>query len=766
MASVRHTSRKISLPFIVAGLLLAAGIFLLIGCAGEVGPAGPAGAQGPAGQAGTQGPAGQAGAQGTAGPAGTQGPAGQAGAQGPAGPAGASVIVPADGVIAKVTSVTIGTDRKPVVTFTITDGKGQPLKISDLDTYPRFGIAYIKRDTATNFTSYVDYFGTNTTGAPFTFGNVTMQPARASGFRPGYDTALSPAPVFPAAHPNIRDLGNGVYTYTFNALLPETFDRNATHVVAGQITKSVRLYIANPVFQFVPAGTPVTVTRAVVATQSCNQCHDQLRIHGARIEIGLCVLCHTPQNVDANSGSVLALDVFIHKIHMGARLPSVVAGKPFFIGNGNNDFSKGIWPQYGAGIGDVRTCTTCHEAPTGMTAADYAKIAPNAANWKTAPTRQACGSCHDQIDWTTGKSTIPGRNDHKEGPQTDDTKCATCHIPDSGKEFDASVVGSHMVPLESKQLKGYKVQIVRVTDTGPGQFPTVVFNAKDNAGNTVNISQINSLTFNLNGSTKDYVGGTTTIAGILANVKTGSDGNYTYTLTRAIPTDATGTWAVAIESNRIESIVGNEGVRTNVTEYTYNPVAYIPVTDKVAVPRRQIVSTEKCNVCHKAMAFHGGGRKNLGEYCQFCHNPANVDVPQLVPPRFGGPFNTPPQSINFRFMAHRIHAGEELTRDFTIYRTRGVFNFNEVAFPGDLTKCSTCHVGNSYLLPLPAGTANTQAPREFYSPLGPVASACLGCHDSKSAADHAVINTDLVFGESCAACHGKGRTFDVATMHE
>ena len=662
--------------------------------------------------------------------------------------------------------MTIGTDRKPVVTFSITDGRGQSLKISDLDTYPRFGIAYIKRDTTTNITSYFDYFGTNTTGAPFAFGNVTMQPALTAGFRPGYDTSLTPAPVFPAAHPNIRDLGNGVYTYTFNAVLPETFDRNATHVIAGQITRSVRLYITNPVFQFVPAGTPVTVTRAVVATQSCNQCHDQLRIHGARIEIGLCVLCHTPQNVDAPSGNVLAMDVFIHKIHMGSRLPSVVAGKPYFIANGNNDFSKGIWPQYGAGIGDVRTCTTCHGTPVGMTAADYAKAAPNADNWKTAPTREACGSCHDQINWTTGLSTIPGRKDHKEGPQADDKNCVVCHRADSGKEFDTSVIGAHVVPGESKQLQGYKVEIVRVTDTAPGQFPTVVFAAKDNAGGMVPLSRISSLTFNLNGSTKDYTGGTATIAGVLANVKTGTDGNYMYTLTRAIPTDAKGTWAVAIESSRIETIVGNEGVSTNVTEYTYNPVAYIPVTDTVAVPRRQIVSTEKCNVCHKAMAFHGGGRKNLGEYCQFCHNPAIVDVPQLVPARFGGPFIIPPQSINFRFMAHRIHAGEELTRDFTIYRTRGVYNFNEVVFPGDLTKCSTCHVGTSYLLPLPAGMANTLAPREFHSPMGPVASACLGCHDQKDTADHAAVNTDYLGAEACATCHGKGRLFDVATVHE
>jgi OmcA/MtrC family decaheme c-type cytochrome len=246
---------------------------------------------------------------------------------------------------------------------------------------------------------------------------------------------------------------------------------------------------------------------------------------------------------------------------------------------------------------------------------------------------------------------------------------------------------------------------------------------------------------------------------------TGTDGNYSYNLATAIPADAKGTWAVGMEVRRLEKIIGNAGASVDVNGAALNPVFYIPVTDKTPVARRQIVSTEKCNVCHKEMAFHGGGRLNLGEYCQFCHSPANVDVPDQVPASFGGPFKVPPESIDLKFIIHRIHTGDQLTNDFTIYRTRGVFNFNDVVFPGDRRDCAKCHVGTSYLLPLPTTNASVKAPRELYSPLGPAAAACLGCHDSKAASAHASTQT-LNSVEACAACHGKGKEFDVATVHK
>ena len=256
---------------------------------------------------------------------------------------------------------------------------------------------------------------------------------------------------------------------------------------------------------------------------------------------------------------------------------------------------------------------------------------------------------------------------------------------------------------------------------------------------------------------------TFTRAGTLTDL---GGGKWRYTFKALIDATWKGSVGIGLEGYRNATIKGNAGADTVVTERNINPVIYASLDGTKAVARRQVVATEKCNVCHESLGFHGGGsRTNLGEYCVFCHNPATVDVPASVPATYGGPYKVPAQSISFGFMIHRIHTGEELTRDFTVYRTRGVFNFNEILFPGDRQDCATCHVGTSYALPLPATNANTVAPREFYTPLGPAAAACLGCHDAQATAAHASTQT-TPFGEACAVCHGTGKELDVAEVHK
>ena len=74
------------------------------------------------------------GSPGAAGPAGPAGPAGAAGPAGPAGPGGKSAVVaPGAGLKAEITKVEIPADNKPVVTFKVTDAKGNLLKNADLD---------------------------------------------------------------------------------------------------------------------------------------------------------------------------------------------------------------------------------------------------------------------------------------------------------------------------------------------------------------------------------------------------------------------------------------------------------------------------------------------------------------------------------------------------------------------------------------------------------------------------------------------------------
>ena len=166
----------------------------------------------------------------------------------------------------------------------------------------------------------------------------------------------------------------------------------------------------------------------------------------------------------------------------------------------------------------------------------------------------------------------------------------------------------------------------------------------------------------------------------------------------------------------------------------------------------------KCNTCHDTLALHGGQRFNVQE-CLICHRPNNND--HEVRPEEEGPA----ESIDMRWMIHRIHTGEELENDFTIYGYRSsVHNYNGVVYPGDLRNCVACHDSGTYGVPAPEGSAEVETLRNYYTPLQPAAAACLACHSSVDAAAHAYVNT-APFGESCAACHGDDRTYSVDAVH-
>ena len=124
-------------------------------------------------------------------------------------------------------------------------------------------------------------------------------------------------------------------------------------------------------------------------------------------------------------------------------------------------------------------------------------------------------------------------------------------------------------------------------------------------------------------------------------------------------------------------------------------------------------------------------------------------------------------------MIHRIHTGEELTQDYTVYGNSGTAaSFNEVLYPGDRRNCLACHVNAAaYTLPLPSTNQPVNAPRDYFSPQGSATAACVGCHDSRDVAAHAFNNTayfpnnPTVPADSCGTCHGAGATYDVDKVH-
>ena len=323
----------------------------------------------------------------------------------------------------------------------------------------------------------------------------------------------------------------------------------------------------------------------------------------------------------------------VHKIHRGEMLPSVEAGDPYFIVGFNDtvhDYSTVVFPQ------DIRNCTKCHDESQASQAVDY----------MNDPTRAACGSCHDNVDFATATNhpTV----------QLNDNNCSGCHIPSSGNEFDISVTGSHTIPLRSKTLPGVIFDIVSVTsaETGsttvaPGEHAQVVYSIRNNNGDVVNPQDLNRLSLTIAGPTTDYniqdYHGTGEVDGVdnvlresALEASDGPDaaGNFVYTFEGMIPLNGTGTYAVGIEGRKLETVGGeNQILIEEVREAGHNVVSYFAVTDPVPIPRRTVVDNntedQYCNSCHgefsKDFSVHGNSRNNT-EYCVLCHNPSADDI--------------------------------------------------------------------------------------------------------------------------------------------
>jgi OmcA/MtrC family decaheme c-type cytochrome len=634
-----------------------------------------------------------------------------------------------------IQSITIPADRKPVVTFQMTDDKGQPLDRSGVlspgAVSTSFILAYLPPTTKGEVTDYVAYT-TRTQTSPIT-GVKAVQAGTDSG------GTYTPS-----------GLNDGVYTYKFATALPATYITTATHTLGVYATRSLTefgltLYVSNVTKDWVPSGAAVTQVHRVVLTANCNQCHDPLALHGStgRRAVEICILCHNPGVIDPDTGNTVDMKVMIHKIHRSGNLPSVIAGTPYtIIGNAQsvNDFSDITYPQ------DIRNCQTCHKDASQVNA------------WNLQPSMDACGSCHDDVNFATGANHDAGRV----GPLADNSKCAQCHQPQGQFEFDASVIGAHVVPYKSKQLLNPKVNIFSVTNTAPGQNPVLRFSITDKNGALIPLSQFTGttgrLSVNFIGPTTEYSAtrGSETVSNIPAYV----NGVATYTFTYKIPATATGTWVMETECRLDTKLIINgdpKNLSASQRDAALNTTTFIAVTDRTPVARRSIVSIDNCNKCHDQLGkasfdlstFHGGGR-NQAEVCSICHTTTFVS---------GG--TTP---ISFQVMIHRIHTGSNLTNSYVV----GGTDFKEVTYPGDRRDCTACHVGTSYQVPLPATNLAVTTPNWYWTPTLPTAAACLGCHDTTTTAAHAFINTTVLGGksvESCEVCHKESADFAVTKVH-
>ena len=628
--------------------------------------------------------------------------------------------------IASVTNVAPG--QSPIVEILLTDDLGAPLDRNGVLTPGPITAEFVLGQWSASTYDYV---------------NLTT-------------LAFAPGLVYP-----LHDVG-GTWTdvtvgdskYTFATKLPANLDSTQTltlGIYASRSTTDIvgKDYNAPAALKtFRPDGGTATSVFAALNTASCNQCHDPLAMHGEHgppiQDVRLCVMCHTSQMPVTASGEPLVFKSLIHRIH----------------DNKNVDIPV-TYPQ------DVRFCTTCHAASN-----------VDGGIWTSRPDIAACGSCHTDLNFVTGAN-------HAAGPAADGT-CATCHQPQGSVEWDAGIKNAHVVPLLSSQLKGYTAKILSVTNSGPGKKITVTFQLQNGDGSFVDpgvykVAANGSLSIKLGGPTSDYTNPGMNAAGqpisespataATPAVYNATTGIATYTFTFALPASATGTYVVSIETRRPYTLnpAPTKGPAT-INEGAPNQPFYFAVTGTTVVPRRTVVSLAKCNVCHARLdnLFSHGNQRIDTQHCPICHNPNGDDSP--VRPATAP---QPPESISFARMIHRIHSGDTLVQDYTIYGFGGaVTTFNDVTYPGDRRDCLACHASAAtYTLPLPITNVPVITGRDFFSPRGSATSACTGCHDSRDVAAHAFINTAYfpnapnVPAEACGTCHGPGATYAVDVVH-
>ena len=657
------------------------------------------------------------------------------------------------GLVFKVVSAKIAADGTISVDYTVADPNGIALDKAGIQTpgtiSNSFLAAYIPKGQA-QYVSYTSRVSTAVTG-----GATATQASADSGG-------------------TTQTVAVGEYIYTFKTKAPAGFDPTATHRIGIYGSRNLTEWdmgtnYASTTFDFVPAGgTPAP--RDIVRTPDCNTCHDSLAFHGgSRRGVDLCIMCHTPQTGDPNTGNTLDMPVMTHAIHIGTSFPTIQSTKPYTIvgfGNAVDTWANVVYPP------DVRNCAkTCHNPKNG---------AAQTNAWLTAPDRAACGACHSNINFMTGLN-------HVNLPQVDDKQCAQCHIPQGELEFDASIIGGHTIPGYSTTLPGINVKLVNVVGAAGGK-PTVSFTVKTNAGVGIPMSQFaagGSLSMTMTGPTSDYGNvsfgsDTTSTPGyvtetVAAGSQCDASGNCQYTFTHAIPASAKGTYAIGVEARLSATLLPNTVLQRTTTYSAHNPVFYFSVDGSTLAPRRTVVAMANCNRCHVDLELHGGLRNDV-LYCPVCHNPSNTDFTTRPTATVAADKTLPPQGINFAMMVHKIHFGVNLAQynqTYIVVGHGGSHNdFSGVLYPAmspsggvsDVTNCEMCHASGTENV-LPIGKLAVTDPQGLLSPSPATTSACTACHLNTTAFAHAQSNTDPKFGESCDVCHGADGDFAASKVH-
>ncbi|MES2639467.1 MAG: hypothetical protein V4850_08275 [Myxococcota bacterium] len=573
-------------------------------------------------------------------------------------------------------------------------------------------------------------------------------------------------------------LVDGTYILGAWAYLSQEDEDGESYVETDNVTTNV----------LVGAATVVEPRENVLA-DNCADCHgDTFEAHGgSRRDLDLCITCHVDGSEDRYSatdatttpGATVGMTSMIHKIHMGADLTNGVflngfPGDPGATGYpdyNEHDFSEVVFPSWPLATAD---CASCHEGATGGDVAEK-------------PTRLACGSCHDSLDFETGEN-------HEGGAQVDDSNCAVCHssgfVPEHGDPRDQGDVWESNGHAAGKT--GVNITVLTVTNGDgettlqPGDTVTATFSVLYDDGTPIPqsffaYSAASSTCPTISGAgtavlvgPSDHMqrtmyspsaGSTTTVGSVFGSSTVDTTtGIWTYTFMNtdgtAQPIPATYALQVNDTAEYVDLYGDLYGQALRSGTYRVEVLLYTSVWedttcasgsdtserwrvaepggldvllgDATTIEPHSIVTDASCESCHSEVRFHGGSRKGV-DYCVTCHTPGSTDG------------DVPPVSVDFVAVIHGTHSsGAGLGTPYA-----GGGTPYDITFPrvdGGVAACESCHGEN------PAWQT-------------PSTRACMTCHTSDADYAHAALNTDDVYGESCEVCHGEGSDYAVEGVH-
>jgi OmcA/MtrC family decaheme c-type cytochrome len=577
------------------------------------------------------------------------------------------------------------------------------------------------------------------------------------GDGPGTPAVQATAERFTTGGGSFQNLGGGDYAYasafdptsgSFPVAAGETM-RVAIQLSAGDIPAGNGWcdFDAN-LAGVSPCVAMPTMTRDIVQTATCNGCHGtttdtKLALHGGgRTDVEYCVTCHNPGSTDANSGNSVDFTNLIHKIHAGSTLAN--GFRIWGFRNSLHDYSDvGFTKQ-------LDDCTVCH---TGGGADE--------GNWSAVPTREACGSCHDDVDFDTGANhatgiVVPGNE-----------FCSQCHPPTN---FPTAVETVHHGAVR-------KIEADLYTGVGNGYVLNDV-SFDESAGTlTIQYSVVrDGVPMDLANDPEWTAGGASRLVILIGWATSGfvneGSGNTpggpislnaldiggiatdnldgTYTIVAALPSDAFGTAAVAMEGHPAADLDMNTMFTDRIA--VRNPVVYVNVDGGrgVATARDDVVDVAKCNACHdhsgQGLSLHGNNRTGEVQVCVICHNSDATDINRRPADPTMTADGKAEEAIDFKRLIHQIHSGAELENGIVIYGFGGSeHDFSDVEFIGNRQNCETCHDPGTYSTEAArarmASTIDTGAdlddPTDDLN-ISQTAAVCSSCHDDAIAKDHMV----------------------------